>query len=79
MQILAHTKVSTPRYLMHTAKVRVDEPIMTDFKPDVEVLAFNAAIKVGYPPAGFDLWNPTATEIAECVYELKWESATNCN
>lgn len=55
MEIVNHQKKRINWYILHTATVRTEEPMMIDFKPDVEILAVNAAIKAGYHPAGFDL------------------------
>ncbi|PTM58348.1 hypothetical protein [Desmospora activa] len=79
MELLEHKKEIAGCYLMHTAKVKTAEPLMIDFKPDVEILAVNAAIKAGYHPAGYFLYNPQATEIDECLYLIKWESAKSCS
>lgn len=75
MKVIEHSYERWGYNLYHTAKVEKVEGVTKD---DPE-MAVEVAIKVGYHPGGYGLWEPKMKEIENGVFQVSWKSQTHCD
>lgn len=76
MKVIDHSYQRQGYNLYHTAKVEKVEGVTKD---DPENMTGEVAIKVGYHPGGYGLWNVKIKEIEKGVFQVSWKSQTHCD